>query len=170
MPPSGWAASWPRQSKKSREKCGSTERTSPVLPHLLPAWSGSQFGSGHNSHSSDGLWVYTRSDFNPRPPRGGRPGQPIVTGTSFSFQSTPPARGATDTPNLAAVPPGISIHAPPRGGRRTAGQNKPRYPGISIHAPREGGDSKNSQTFKLFLQQSDNFYKYPLRIPAIFQK
>lgn len=42
--------------------------------------------------------------------------------------------------------------------------------GISIHAPREGGDSKNSQNFKLFLQQSDNSYKYSLQTPAIFQK
>lgn len=41
---------------------------------------------------------------------------------------------------------------------------------ISIHAPREGGDSKNSQNFKLLLQQSDNFYKYPLKIPAVFPK
>lgn len=42
--------------------------------------------------------------------------------------------------------------------------------GISIHAPREGGDSKNSQNFKLFLQQSDNSYKYSLQAPAVFQK
>ena len=36
---------------------------------------------------------------------------------------------------------------------------------ISIHAPREGGDSRNSQNFKLFLQQSDNFYKYSSELP-----
>ena len=81
------------------------------------------------------------SDFNPRPPRGGRLGDKILalTGDIISihapreggdggyvgigasdkaFQSTPPARGAT--PHLTQGPPTIRI--------------------ISIHAPREGGD------------------------------
>ena len=108
------------------------------------------------------------------------------------FQSTPPARGATGQGDggrrdLFA----ISIHAPREGGDYTRGRvrkkkkisiHAPREGGdgrlvvlepvakISIHAPREGGDSKNSQNFKLFLQQSDNSYKYPLPTPAIFQK
>lgn len=41
---------------------------------------------------------------------------------------------------------------------------------ISIHAPREGSDCKNSQNFKLFLQQVDNFFRYLLLIPIQFLK
>ena len=60
-------------------------------------------------------------NFNPRPPRGGR----LPIGEAFSgvllFQSTPPARGATDQ----------------------VGDNfNQRF--ISIHAPREGGDGTHS--------------------------
>ena len=81
-----------------------------------------------------------RSNFNPRPPRGGRPsgtahltevrdisihapreggdlGFPTMRVGNRTFQSTPPARGATRTSSAA-------------GGRQK----------ISIHAPREGGD------------------------------
>ena len=57
-------------------------------------------------------------DFNPRPPRGGRPPQRLRRCPADIFQSTPPARGATATA---------------RGFSRTNTV-------ISIHAPREGGD------------------------------
>ena len=55
------------------------------------------------------------------------------------FQSTPPARGATNVLLVVAQGLGISIHAPREGGdvskiRRECGIV------ISIHAPREGGD------------------------------
>ena len=33
--------------------------------------------------------------FNPRPPRGGRPGTVMLVPVPLQFQSTPPARGAT---------------------------------------------------------------------------
>ena len=78
--------------------------------------------------------------FNPRPPRGGRR---FASGFSFSyglFQSTPSARRATHS----LIPPrlgfGISIHALREEGDRsnskaTAGRNA-----ISIHALREEGD------------------------------
>ena len=58
-------------------------------------------------------------DFNPRPPRGGRPFGCCGNRCCCRFQSTPPARGAT-------------------------GQNDVvQHSGlISIHAPREGGDSR----------------------------
>ena len=68
---------------------------------------------------SDAIEVATTyQDFNPRPPRGGRPGQYGWNTQGKGFQSTPPARGATGR-HRAASP-----------GRR-----------ISIHAPREGGDA-----------------------------
>ena len=80
--------------------------------------------------------------FNPRPPRGGRPGAMWTSTTSGLFQSTPPARGATScissmTRELMHFNP-----RPPRGGRRSGYQYEDlRLVVISIHAPREGGDN-----------------------------
>ena len=63
--------------------------------------------------------------FNPRPPRGGRPRITSIGDYTFRFQSTPPARGATDL---------LLHHRDPAG--------------ISIHAPREGGDDKIRKNFR----------------------
>ena len=54
--------------------------------------------------------------FNPRPPRGGRREQSTVALTSFKFQSTPPARGATNRGDPLKIYLLISIHAPREGG------------------------------------------------------
>ena len=43
---------------------------------------------------ADGPGLIMR-DFNPRPPRGGRPSRSTQSWTFTTFQSTPPARGAT---------------------------------------------------------------------------
>ena len=59
-------------------------------------------------------------DFNPRPPRGGRPITQSIPEPSRTFQSTPPARGAT------------------KGRFTSTGDTEV----ISIHAPREGGDQR----------------------------
>ena len=79
------------------------------------------------------------------------------------FQSTPPARGATEQHKAEMDKFSISIHAPreggdrgrpgdlaerrhdfnprpPRGGRRAADVPLVHRIAISIHAPREGGD------------------------------
>ena len=50
-------------------------------------------------------------DFNPRPPRGGRPLRPTLAAAFYLFQSTPSARRATAAASVHwfAVP--ISIHA-----------------------------------------------------------
>ena len=61
--------------------------------------------------------ILKRLDFNPRPPRGGRP----------------PCQG-TQTETHHFNP------RPPRGGRRTFEAYIPQSMTISIHAPREGGD------------------------------
>ena len=106
--------------------------------------------------------------FNPRPPRGGRPFCCFCSDFQIdSFQSTPPARGATnryqkknyryqisihapreggDGDLMAALLTslGISIHAPREGGDGPTGRNHIRNSTISIHAPREGGDSGSS--------------------------
>ena len=79
-------------------------------------------------------------DFNPRPPRGGRLTTRAHCCAKALFQSTPPARGATQIVRESfQYFKRISIHAPREGGddramRATAGES------ISIHAPREGGD------------------------------
>ena len=63
-------------------------------------------------------------DFNPRPPRGGRPL------SDYTLQD----------------PTGISIHAPREGGD-LFGAVVNNKKDISIHAPREGGDSKDAQFY-----------------------
>ena len=57
------------------------------------------------------------SNFNPRPPRGGRRGGTLLTDTLVVFQSTPSARRATDsTPEVFGA--GLYFNPrPPRGGR-----------------------------------------------------
>ena len=131
----------------------------------------------------------THWHFNPRPPRGGRllysagtdqglyisihapreGGDPRTTSTSHgsrkTFQSTPPARGATsyteDKPRgkraFQSTPParGATLSMPsvlwksnyfnprpPRGGRPCAQGLLQNRTFISIHAPREGGDCR----------------------------
>ena len=114
----------------------------------------------------DCWWCIPRSwpstNFNPRPPRGGRPcGRPWQSSTT-TFQSTPSARRATDANKNLQSANLISIHAlreegdrhepaningtanfnprPPRGGRRATYAYDPGAAGISIHALREEGD------------------------------
>ena len=103
-------------------------------------------------------------NFNPRPPRGGRPWAALQGKAKVEFQSTPPARGATLPPmrevffmEFQSTPPARGATCedmreqlvarphfnprPPRGGRPLGMfwmWNKERD--ISIHAPREGGD------------------------------
>ena len=55
-------------------------------------------------------------DFNPRPPRGGRPCITHPFCFKYAFQSTPPARGATTFDIQVDDITGISIHAPREGG------------------------------------------------------
>ena len=78
--------------------------------------------------------------FNPRPPRGGRLGSGKVYLKEYTFQSTPPARGATTGGGRNHRHAEISIHAPREGGDGKCRDLSDRKVGISIHAPREGGD------------------------------
>ena len=57
----------------------------------------------------------------------------------MTFQSTPPARGATIFTSNQTKDKSISIHAPREGGDADTGLIEARSK-ISIHAPREGGD------------------------------
>ena len=54
--------------------------------------------------------------FNLRPPRGGRRSSTTASQTWKTFQSTPPARGATGCPVWEQHEAEISIHAPREGG------------------------------------------------------
>ena len=68
----------------------------------------------------------------------------ITHPTSFqysTFQSTPPARGATSIMTRVSRSAAISIHAPREGGDLGGKGCGYFLAGISIHAPREGGDS-----------------------------
>ena len=79
--------------------------------------------------------------FNPRPPRGGRPsGCCARFPACLIFQSTPPARGATNFPEKSCIFIDISIHAPREGGDFVLFLFLLPVLRISIHAPREGGD------------------------------
>ena len=57
------------------------------------------------------------------------------------FQSTPPARGATQYSADDVVANFISIHAPREGGDGLFYRDLTGHEMISIHAPREGGDT-----------------------------
>ena len=102
------------------------------------------------------------SNFNPRPPRGGRHSRFSSLPWAAIFQSTPPARGATCRSGRTRTMRSDFNPRPPRGGRRPDGkqcyeaiefqstppargatidnQITPFMADISIHAPREGGD------------------------------
>ena len=85
-------------------------------------------------------------NFNPRPPRGGRPNTPPCGGIDFAFQSTPPARGATFHITKTDSRTTFQSTPPARGATETAQKPKTTCQ-ISIHAPREGGDSKDAQFY-----------------------
>ena len=59
-----------------------------------------------------------------------------------AFQSTPPARGATNKVIFVSQSTTISIHAPREGGDVRPHGKKLQICRISIHAPREGGDER----------------------------
>ena len=89
---------------------------------------------GRLAHCASGpRWPY----FNPRPPRGGRLLPWAWCTCTSAFQSTPPARGATLF---------VTVH-------------NHLHQVISIHAPREGGDKQHTQE----QHTSNNFNPRPPR-------
>ena len=111
-----------------------------------------------------------KSDFYPRPPRGGRLNHSLHREHSRKFLSTPSARRATLRARTRARDQLISIHAlreegdeprspparctpdfyprPPRGGRRLSQRHAVNLAGISIHALREEGDALSSRSYR----------------------
>ena len=78
--------------------------------------------------------------FNPRPPRGGATWRSLSCWLCvLTFQSTPPAWGATSCRLQSSHCRDVSIHAPRVGGDQHHGHVS-RDDRVSIHAPRVGGD------------------------------
>ena len=108
---------------------------------------------------------HRQKDFNPRPPRGGRPNGHLTVFPIFCisihapreggdraflyaparhqiFQSTPPARGATACGLNLCCQAGFQSTPPARGATEAYMQRRVVFE-ISIHAPREGGDGQD---------------------------
>ena len=94
---------------------------------------------GERHHLSDDIAKLSQN-FNPRSPRGERLISPLPATSSFVFQSTLPAGGAT--PVLRCLPRPASNFNPrsPRGERPLATRYDDSFIRISIHAPRGGSD------------------------------
>ena len=85
------------------------------------------------------------------PREGGDPINNHIIINSGGFQSTPPARGATNhLPRIRKTMENFNPR-PPRGGRQQLSDDRHRQPFISIHAPREGGDFAILSVFVLIL-------------------
>ena len=80
------------------------------------------------------------TDFNPRPPRGGRRGLSATTIRYTAISIHAPREGGDFYMAALLTSLGISIHAPREGGDPEYGYVLGGCHGISIHAPREGGD------------------------------
>ena len=87
-----------------------------------------------------GAWK--RKDFNPRPPRGGRPDSAQNIPTAADFNPRPPRGGRHQQVAGGFQQVAISIHAPREGGDPMEHAYKVLHFDISIHAPREGGDNQ----------------------------
>ena len=83
-------------------------------------------------------------DFNPRPPRGGRPDFSVRDSTFIRFQSTPSARRATAM--VDKIYHAVVFQSTPSARRATV-YNREIYAdgSISIHALREEGDTSCSK-------------------------
>ena len=91
----------------------------------------------HTRRGEQARRVWT--DFDPHPREGGDYTSAFDLADDSTFQSTPPARGATGAGAVCQGRGGISIHAPREGGDFRLSSAKTSSD-ISIHAPREGGD------------------------------
>ena len=96
-----------------------------------------------------------RTNFNPRPPRGGRPIKDAKADRASVFQSTPSARRATGVHFYKDDYQFISIHALREEGDAEHHPGHHRQP-ISIHALREEGDveAHNSQVSAKIFQST----------------
>ena len=92
------------------------------------------------------------SDFNPRPPRGGRPIDTHEQCGQDLFQSTPPARGATQHINDMYQYQQYFNPRPPRGGRRSKKYFKKKEKHFNPRPPRGGRLQRTTGEFEGVLQ------------------
>ena len=85
-----------------------------------------------------------KTNFNPRPPRGGRLGIIIAAKQGIKFQSTSPARGTTTWHAPQGGGSEFQSTSPARG-TTLAAVRILRATRISIHVPREGDDYSGTQ-------------------------
>ena len=130
-------------------------------PEPRPAWSDFNPRPPRGGRLGEVLPLALAIYFNPRPPRGGRPLREGLVGSAHPiFQSTPPARGATSPSSE------ISSHflafqsTPPARGATSVSVACMVRSIISIHAPREGGDRHIGYKF---LPPERNFNPRPPR-------
>ena len=94
-------------------------------------------------------------DFYPRPPGGGRPAATASADQKVIFLSTPSGWRATSASSVPIAMPAAFLSTP-SGWRATSyGCCCRPAPRISIHALRVEGDSKNGQSFRLFLRKRE---------------
>ena len=102
--------------------------------------------SARRATSRPSRTMTSSSDFNPRPPRGGRPGaEPRGVPHRKDFTPRPPRGGRL---SLVRCPRRWSSYfnpRPPRGGRRADDARVGKTGNISIHALREEGDYRRVQ-------------------------
>ena len=84
------------------------------------------------------------ANFNPRSPHGERPSGSTRRTSEFSFQSTLPARGATENP-LRHLRRNNFNPRSPHGERQCTVLRGERAEAISIHAPRTGSDAHRAK-------------------------
>ena len=87
-----------------------------------------------------------RRDFNPRPPRGGRPHPHTVQQLGIAISIHVPREG-DDLSNSFCRPSGLEFQSTsPARGTTLHPMLQQKRPGISIHVPREGDDRRGLQS------------------------
>ena len=157
----------PRPPRGGRRPRSAKKRPNLLFQSTPPAWGATALKAEENSgeivsihaprvggDDSDHPFRVCDSCFNPRPPRGGRPGGQYSNPLGLSFNPRPPRGGRRVLAEQEVKVASVSIHAPRVGG-------DPVYEGIrsgvgvSIHAPRVGGDGRLSgECFYFTLFQS----------------
>ena len=103
--------------------------------------------------------IFLKSDFYPRPPRGGRRQPNYFFNSAYKFLSTPSARRATPTDTITALWLFYFYPRPPRGGRPALGALEGVY-GHFYPRPPRGGRPIQQQ---LMRASHTNFYPRPPR-------
>ena len=98
--------------------------------------------SARRATAEENTYTFAMFNFYPRPPRGGRPNNPVKAYNAILYFYPRPPRGGRPSNKVRQIAPAkISIHALREEGDEPATSNVTGSVGISIHALREEGDS-----------------------------